>query len=86
MFKIRLMSRRAEESRLLPVAWEAQIPGPTARGRAVRRIREWRAAIAEGGLPRRRRWQLIAAVAAFYLVRDLLLYVALPALVWLRAR
>ena len=52
----------------------------------MRRIREWRAALRAGGLPPRRRWRLIAAVAGFYLVRDLLLYVALPALVWIRAR
>ncbi len=52
----------------------------------MRLIREWRAAIRKGGLPRRRRWQLVAAVVGFYLVRDLLLYVALPALLWVRAR
>lgn len=52
----------------------------------MRRITEWRAAIRKGGLPRRRRWRLVAAVVGFYLVRDLLLYVALPALLWVRAR
>jgi hypothetical protein len=52
----------------------------------MRRLREWQAALRSGGLPRRRRWQLIAAVAVCYLVRDLLLYVALPALVWIKAR
>lgn len=55
-------------------------------GAAMRRIEEWRAVIRRGGLPRRRRWQLVAAVVGFYLVRDLLLYVALPALLWVRAR
>lgn len=52
----------------------------------MRRIGKWRAALRERGLPRRRRWQLVAAVVGFYLVRDLLLYVALPALLWVRAR
>ena len=52
----------------------------------MRRIQEWRAALKREGLSRRRRWQLIAAVVAFYLVRDLLIYVALPALVWIKAR
>jgi hypothetical protein len=40
---------------------------------------------AAGTLSRRRRWQLLAAVVLFYLVRDLLLYLALPALIWWRA-
>lgn len=52
----------------------------------MRRIREWRETLKRGGLSRRRRWQLIAAVVAFYLVRDLVLYVLLPALVWSQAR
>lgn len=52
----------------------------------MRRIREWREALKRGGLSRQRRWQLITAVVAFYLVRDLLLYVVLPALVWIHAR
>ncbi len=48
-------------------------------------IREWRAAVradlrAGGwrGLLARRGWRWLAAVVAFYLVRDLLLYVVLP--------
>jgi hypothetical protein len=49
-------------------------------------LRRWREALRSGVLPRRRRWQLVAAVVGFYLVRDLLLYVALPALVWVMAR
>lgn len=52
----------------------------------MRKIREWRAMLKTGTLPRGRRWQLLAAVVVFYLVRDLLLYVALPALVWWKAR
>ncbi|MDZ4862288.1 MAG: hypothetical protein SGJ01_02485 [Gemmatimonadota bacterium] len=52
----------------------------------MRRIREWREALKRGGMTRRRRWQLITAVVAFYLVRDILLYVVLPALVWVRTR
>jgi hypothetical protein len=68
---------------LLP---QMRAAGPTWERWLMRRIREWRAALKAGGLSRRRRWQLIAAVATFYLVRDLLLYVALPALVWLRSR
>jgi hypothetical protein len=50
------------------------------------RIREWREALRRGGLTRRRKWQLAAAVVAFYLGRDLLLYVVLPVLVWLKLR
>jgi len=50
------------------------------------RIRQWRQALKAGGLSRRRRWQLLAAVVGFYLVRDLLLYVLLPALIWIKAR
>jgi hypothetical protein len=46
----------------------------------------WRDALRTGGLARKRRWQLLAAVVGFYLVRDLLLYVALPALVWVMAK
>jgi hypothetical protein len=48
-------------------------------------FREWRSAIrtelrADGwrGLLKRRGWRWVAAVVAFYLVRDLLLYVVLP--------
>jgi hypothetical protein len=48
----------------------------------MRRIKEWREALKSGTLSRRRRWQLIAAVVAFYLVRDLLLYVVLPVALW----
>lgn len=49
------------------------------------RIRELREKLRSGGLPRRKRLQLIAAVVGFYLVRDLFLYVVLPALIWVRA-
>lgn len=49
------------------------------------RIREWRAGIradihAGGwrGLLRKRGWRWVLAIIAFYLVRDLLLYVVLP--------
>lgn len=52
----------------------------------MKRIKEWRETLKRGGLSRRRKWQLIGAVVAFYLVRDLLLYVVLPALVWLNIR
>jgi hypothetical protein len=52
----------------------------------MRQIREWREALKRGGMSPRRRWQLIAAVVGFYLVRDLLLYVVLPAAIWLRAK
>ena len=52
----------------------------------MRQIREWWAALKAGGLSRRRRWLLLGAVVGFYLVRDLLLYVALPALVWIQMR
>jgi hypothetical protein len=48
----------------------------------MRRIKEWREALKSGTLSRRRRWQLIAAVVGFYLVRDLLLYVVLPVALW----
>lgn len=48
----------------------------------MRRIKEWREALKSGTLSRKRRWQLIAGVVAFYLVRDLLLYVVLPVLLW----
>lgn len=50
------------------------------------RIAQWREALKTGGLTRRRRWQLLAAVVGFYLIRDLLLYVLLPALIWIKAR
>ena len=52
----------------------------------MERIREWREALKAGGLTRKRRWQLLAAVVGFYLVRDILLYVLLPALIWFKAR
>lgn len=48
----------------------------------MRRIREWREALRSGTLSRRRRWQLIAAVVGFYLVRDVLLYVVVPVWLW----
>lgn len=50
------------------------------------RIRQLREKLKTGGLTRRKRLQLIAAVVGFYLVRDLFLYVLLPALVWAQAR
>ena len=52
----------------------------------MKRIQEWRKALKEGGVSGRRRWQLIGAVVGFYLVRDLILYVILPGLVWMGAR
>lgn len=52
----------------------------------MQRVLEWREALKRGTMPRRRRWQLIAGVVTFYLVRDLILYVALPAFVLLKAR
>jgi len=52
----------------------------------MRRIAEWRAALRDGRLSGRQRWRLIGAVVLFYLVRDLILYVGLPAVVWLSAR
>lgn len=52
----------------------------------MRRIGEWRAALRDGTLSRRQRWRLIGAVVLFYLVRDLILYVGLPAVVWFSAR
>lgn len=48
--------------------------------------RRWRDALRSGALPKQRRWQLLAAIVGFYLLRDLLLYVALPALVWVMAK
>jgi len=51
----------------------------------MQRLREWRAALRDGTLPRRQRWRLIGAVVAFYLVRDLVLYVAVPAVIWMSA-
>jgi hypothetical protein len=50
------------------------------------RIRQWREALKSGTLSRRRRWQLIAGIVAFYLVRDLLLYVVVPLWVWAAVR
>lgn len=46
---------------------------------------EWRAG-GLTGLLRRRGWRAVAVAAAVYLVRDLVLYVALPALVWFVTR
>jgi hypothetical protein len=48
----------------------------------VKQIQAWREALKSGTLSRKRRWQLIAGVVAFYLVRDLLLYVVLPVFLW----
>jgi hypothetical protein len=52
----------------------------------MRWIQGWRAALRSGTLPRRRRWQLLAGIVAFYLVRDILLYVLLPAFIWIKSR
>ena len=52
----------------------------------MRLIRNWRTELRIGALSRRRRWQLVAGVVAFYLVRDLLLYVVLPAMLWFKTR
>ena len=45
---------------------------------------EWRAHGLRG-LVRRRGWRFVAAVVAVYLVRDLVLYVAIPTLIWMTA-
>ncbi len=51
----------------------------------MQRIRDGRAALTSGTLSRKQQWRLIGAVMGFYLVRDLILCVGLPAIVWLSA-
>jgi hypothetical protein len=46
--------------------------------RFIRTLREERRTLGWGGLVRRRGWTVVALVVAFYLVRDILLYVVLP--------
>lgn len=48
----------------------------------MQRVKAWREALKSGTLSRKRRWQLIAGVVAFYLVRDVLLYIVVPVLLW----
>jgi len=55
--------------------------GPHQEG-CVQRVKAWREALKSGTLSRKRRWQLIAGVVAFYLVRDVLLYIVVPVLLW----
>ncbi len=45
-----------------------------------------RTAIRDRALPRQRGWRFVLAVVALYLIRDLVLYVALPALIWVMAK
>ena len=54
------------------------------RMRSLRRAlrTEWRTHGARGML-RRRGWRFVAAVFVVYLVRDLMLYVAIPAVAWM---
>ncbi len=49
-------------------------------------LAEWRTALKSGTLPRRKRWTLLAGVVTFYLVRDIVLYILLPAFLWIKAR
>jgi hypothetical protein len=44
----------------------------------VRSLRDERRALGWGGLVRKRGWKLVAIVVAYYLVRDVLLYIVLP--------
>jgi hypothetical protein len=44
----------------------------------VRQLRRERRELGWRGLLRKRGWRLVAAVVAFYLVRDLVLYVLIP--------
>ena len=46
--------------------------------RFVRTLREERRTLGWAGLVRKRGWTLVALVVAFYIVRDILLYVVLP--------
>jgi len=45
---------------------------------AVRALRDDRRALGWRGLLRKRGWRLVLAFVAFYLVRDLILYVLIP--------
>lgn len=49
-------------------------------------VAEWRTALKNRSLPRGKRWTLLAGVVTFYLVRDIVLYILLPALLWFKAR
>lgn len=49
-------------------------------------VAEWRTALKSGTLPRRKRWKLLAGVVTFYLVRDIVLYILLPAFLWIKSR
>jgi len=44
----------------------------------LRHLRDERRALGWGGLVRKRGWKLVAAVVAYYLVRDVLLYIVIP--------
>ena len=44
----------------------------------LRQLREERRALGWGGLVRKRGWTLVAIVVAYYLIRDVLLYVVIP--------
>jgi hypothetical protein len=43
-----------------------------------RALRDERRTLGWGGLVRKRGWRLVAIVVAYYLVRDVLLYIVLP--------
>jgi hypothetical protein len=43
-----------------------------------RALRDERRALGWGGLVRKRGWKLVVIVVAYYLVRDVLLYIVLP--------
>jgi hypothetical protein len=49
-------------------------------------VEGWRTALKNRTLPRQRRWKLLAGVVTFYLVRDILLYILLPAFIWIKSR
>jgi hypothetical protein len=51
----------------------------------LRTLREERHALGWKGLLRKRGWSLVAVVIVFYLIRDLVLYVLIPAglMAWL---
>ena len=51
----------------------------------LRTLREERRALGWKGLLRKRGWTLVAVVIVFYLIRDLVLYVLIPAglMAWL---
>lgn len=47
-------------------------------GRYFRTLRDERRALGWRGLFRKRGWKLVALVVAYYLIRDVVLYVLLP--------